>query len=43
MSDRQMTPNLPLPPGSTHFAAVLLGSTELFSAATNAISLQLVP
>jgi hypothetical protein len=38
-----LPPNLPLPPGSTHFAAVLLGSTELFAAATNAVALQIVP
>ncbi|MFY9343456.1 MAG: M64 family metallopeptidase [Planctomycetota bacterium] len=38
-----LPPALPLAPGQTSFAAVLLSSTQLFAATTNAISLVLVP
>ena len=38
-----LPPGLPLGTGPTHFAAVLLGNTELFAAATNAIRLDLLP
>ncbi len=38
-----LPPALPLSTGATHFAAVLLGNTELFTAATNAVTLTLLP
>jgi hypothetical protein len=38
-----LPPGLALPTGPTHFAAVLLGNTQLFTATTNAIELQLLP
>jgi hypothetical protein len=38
-----LPPNLPLGLGPTHFAGVLLGQTQLFTAVTNSISLQITP
>jgi hypothetical protein len=38
-----LPPALGVPAGSTHFAAVLLGNTQLFTATTNAIGLTLLP
>jgi hypothetical protein len=38
-----LPPSVPLPPGQTHFAAMLLGSSQLFTDVTNAIALQIAP
>ena len=38
-----LPPNASLPLGTTHFAGLLLGQSQLFTAVTNAISLQLTP
>lgn len=38
-----LPPGISLPLGQTHFAALLLGNTQLFTGATNAISLVLAP
>ncbi len=38
-----LPPGLPLPPTPTHFAALLLGNTQLFTAVSNPIVLTLAP
>lgn len=39
----QLPPSTSIPTGTTHFATVLLGSTQLFTAASNAVTLTFLP
>jgi len=38
-----LPPSVAIPTGTTHFATVLLGSTQLFTAASNAVELTITP